>query len=1103
MANKITIDLEVDDNGNLKKVGRGAREAADGLERTGKSARTADRNLKGAARTSANGTKNFSKMSQGITGGLVPAYATLAANIFAISAAFNFLKRAADVSNLEKSQTQFAATTGTAMTSLTKRLQEASDGMLGFREAAAATAIGVAKGFSGAQMEDLAEGARKASAALGVGFEDAFDRLVRGASKAEPELLDELGITLRLEEATTRYAASIKKQVKDLTAAERSQAVLVETQRQLDKQFGEAEAFSNPFIKLQKTFDSIVKSVTEAILPAFETLARFLTDNAQTAAIVFGLIGLSIAKSIPGVETLSNKLANFGKGSIAAIGSSIDEWRKYREELNKTKADLEDIRQKATKKTVGIAKQLVDSGTKSKTVEKLARGDTLNKRDQAALARALKKAEQQYKKSGEITTGMFAGEDIKRVKHFKAAFEQMNREAFTTGQKVGNFFKGGVRGAKIFGKTIVASVVTPFRLVAATARLAGKAINAAMRAGIILGVITAVLEGLRAMAEAPYTVVTTVIDTISGLAKGLQFGLNVIANAINGLATKLPDWAKKVLGIEKGAPLISPFTFADDIKKDLTGIADSMFNLEELAEKEAANDRMKDLADRVKEVGENAKTARKDLDGILKGIEKTEGAVQAKIRAKGISTLEISRLIEEATQKGFSAKQTQTALQDVVNKLGEDNIKNLSPTLLKALQAGDADAARDIETINRKFVTEIAAFEDALGTLGTQLSGKSKLQQLEYLESLAGTKDEVIRLGDELNATSDVQEQFDNTFKSVGGLQAYTETIRAEREELKQLDRQTHQYNLTSAKNAALPDIIRERKEKELVVQRKLNEELRLEMQLREASRNLELFRAGDVSALPKGVTEEQLVEAQQKIQDKLQLNRATTEVLKDDLTVAGELGDTVANSIGSSMTNAIQGIITGTMSIKDAFKSMAKAVLEALAQVIAKLIAVKILESAIGFFAGSTNPGTTGFENVGADRIAGDLAASGKLNVPSIPGFGNRYGGITEDPRGYSQGGIARGRDAGYMAKLHGTEAVVPLPNNREIPVDLRGGANTNNVVVNVNVDSSGSSGGAQVQEADNTKMANLGKLVAGAVQEELQFQKRSGGILSPYGVA
>ena len=47
-----------------------------------------------------------------------------------------------------------------------------------FKEAAQATAIGVAKGFS-QQMEQLAEGARKASTALGRDFED-VDRLVRG-----------------------------------------------------------------------------------------------------------------------------------------------------------------------------------------------------------------------------------------------------------------------------------------------------------------------------------------------------------------------------------------------------------------------------------------------------------------------------------------------------------------------------------------------------------------------------------------------------------------------------------------------------------------------------------------------------------------------------------------------------------------------------------------------------------------------------------------------------------------------------------------------------------------------------------------------------------
>ena len=55
--------------------------------------------------------------------------------------------------------------------------------MLGFREAAEAAAIGVAKGFSPKQLEDLAVGAKKASSALGRNFEDSFDRLIRGACK--------------------------------------------------------------------------------------------------------------------------------------------------------------------------------------------------------------------------------------------------------------------------------------------------------------------------------------------------------------------------------------------------------------------------------------------------------------------------------------------------------------------------------------------------------------------------------------------------------------------------------------------------------------------------------------------------------------------------------------------------------------------------------------------------------------------------------------------------------------------------------------------------------------------------------------------------------
>ena len=82
-------------------------------------------------------------------------------------------------------------------------------------------------------------------------------------------------------------------------------------------------------------------------------------------------------------------------------------------------------------------------------------------------------------------------------------------------------------------------------------------------------------------------------------------------------------------------------------------------------------------------------------------------------------------------------------------------------------------------------------------------------------------------------------------------------------------------------------------------------------------------------------------------------------------------------------------------------------------------------------------------------------------------------------------------------MTMLHGTEAVVPLPNGRSIPVEMSGGgAQTNNVSVNVNVNNDGS---AETKTEGDSK--EMGRAIAAAVQRELQSQKRPGGLLSPYG--
>ena len=157
-------------------------------------------------------------------------------------------------------------------------------------------------------------------------------------------------------------------------------------------------------------------------------------------------------------------------------------------------------------------------------------------------------------------------------------------------------------------------------------------------------------------------------------------------------------------------------------------------------------------------------------------------------------------------------------------------------------------------------------------------------------------------------------------------------------------------------------------------------------------------------------------------------------------------------------------------------------------------MIAVRLLGAAIGMFSFGPAPPASAYGTPGASAVTmptGEMAA--------------KYGGVFSNGSkmpGYATGGIAKGALSGYPAMLHGTEAVVPLPNGKSIPVDMKGAGQNNNVVVNVSVDSQGR-GQTTTESQSGADAGNLGQAIAKAVQQELQNQKRSGGILSPYGVA
>jgi phage-related protein len=87
-------------------------------------------------------------------------------------------------------------------------------------------------------------------------------------------------------------------------------------------------------------------------------------------------------------------------------------------------------------------------------------------------------------------------------------------------------------------------------------------------------------------------------------------------------------------------------------------------------------------------------------------------------------------------------------------------------------------------------------------------------------------------------------------------------------------------------------------------------------------------------------------------------------------------------------------------------------------------------------------------------------------------------------DELGYATGGIASGPTSGYPVTLHGTEAIVPLPDGRTIPVSIKGdmmgkSSHTNNISINV-------SGGGNAKE--------IAKAVSDEVSKVLRNRSRGG---------
>ena len=342
MAKKIQaaeIIIKTTDGGSYKVMGAEAEKLAKKLKKTETATRNVDRATKGVTKQSSNSTKEFSKMAT-MQGGLVSVYATIAAQAFALSAAFEFLKSSMQTRNLIAGQEAFGSVTGTAYASLTANIQNATQGMLSFKAAASSAAIGVAAGLSAGQLENLGKVATNASLALGRDLEDSFNRLIRGVTKAEPELLDELGIILRLENATQKYALSVGKTREQLNAYERTQAVLNDVLDQGERKYAKIQEKMDPAAfamgQFSKTIDDLIVSFQNFIMKGIIPVLGFFKENAMALVAAIALFITPILRSL---------LPNLSKGleeSTIKMKSSFGSMKTEFADMKEAMTDLSD-----------------------------------------------------------------------------------------------------------------------------------------------------------------------------------------------------------------------------------------------------------------------------------------------------------------------------------------------------------------------------------------------------------------------------------------------------------------------------------------------------------------------------------------------------------------------------------------------------------------------------------------------------------------------------------------------------------------------------------------------------------------------------------------
>ena len=175
-----------------------------------------------------------------------------------------------------------------------------------------------------------------------------------------------------------------------------------------------------------------------------------------------------------------------------------------------------------------------------------------------------------------------------------------------------------------------------------------------------------------------------------------------------------------------------------------------------------------------------------------------------------------------------------------------------------------------------------------------------------------------------------------------------------------------------------------------------------------------------------------------------------------------------LSKTLGASFQESFKGIIKGTMSVGDAFRNMFMRIADHFLDMAAQMAAAQIQRGFMGLF---------------ANMFGNNFTRSAVSATPTLTPDQQ----VSRFTFGRADGGPVKGGNS-YLVGERGPEMFSPGVSGMITPNHALGGST--NVIVNVDASNTAAQG-------DSGQAEMLGKMLAGAVQDELLKQQRPGGLL------